>query len=269
MKCIYINLDRSSTRRDWMQKQADLMGLSFERVPAVDGRGLSDAEIGAVAGAVPRDQLSAAAVACFLSHRKAWENVVHSGAAHAAIFEDDIHFSDAAAVFLSGDAWVPQDADIVRLEVYLPDCAVEAAHIRTIGNRRLHRLRGRDLGSGAYIISRQCAERLLRDVTMISHEFDQLLFDPEFPVFSGLRTYKLIPSPCIQDKLHNTQAGVPGQSFGSHIERIENCAPERPASQSLVSKVSRETKRLFRQLRRAVMLWSGSKSTVIVRARYR
>lgn len=267
MKCIYINLDRISDRRKWIQKQADLMGLSFERVSAIDVRDLSEAEVKAVAGGASRDLLPSSAVACFLSHRKAWEIAANpTAAAHTAIFEDDIHFSGAAADFLSSDGWVPADADIVRLEVYRPHCAVEAAHIRTIGNRRLHRLRGTDAGSGAYVISRECAERLFRDVTMIPREFDQVLFNPESPVFSSLKTYKLIPALCVQDKFHN-QEGVPGQSFVSNIDRIASSGSEKPKPPR--SKIYREAKRLLGKLHRAAMIIIGTRSTIIIRARYR
>jgi hypothetical protein len=79
MKCIYINLDRISDRREWMQKQADLMGLSFERVPAIDVRDLSDAEVGAVAGAASRALLPSSAIACFLKPSKGLGNRCEPG----------------------------------------------------------------------------------------------------------------------------------------------------------------------------------------------
>lgn len=266
MKCVYINLDRCSARREWMQQIGGMMGLSLERVSAVDGKTLSKAEIEAIGGPPPHDRLSASAIGCFLSHRKAWEIAVRSGADHTAIFEDDMHFSKATPAFLVDDSWVPRDADIVRLELYRSRCEVEAASIRTLGNRRLHLLRGTDVGTGAYIISQVCAQRLLDEVTTIYREFDQILFNTESPVFHKLKIYKLIPSLCVQDKFQDL-ANVPGQSFAAEIDRTGYLEPKLNAL-TFSAKLAREMRRVTRQIYSAPNLWIGTKATVTVRASY-
>lgn len=263
MHRVYINLDRTPERREWMQAKADAMGLSFERVPAVDGRALSDAECEAVAGNTSRERLSAAAIGCFLSHRKAWEIAVRSEADYTAIFEDDMHLSDAIAPFLASDSWIPRDADIVRLERHDRLCPVEAVHTRTMGNRRLHRLRGRDVGTGGYVISKECAGRLLREVTAISRDFDQVLFNGESALFGSLTIYKVVPALCVQDKFH-TGGGTAVQSFGSEIDRTWRAPPPYAGS-----KFMREVRRIIRQLDHTMKLLVNSKSTILVYVKYR
>ncbi|MBZ9683283.1 hypothetical protein LB531_21735 [Mesorhizobium sp. CO1-1-2] len=50
MKSYIINLDRSPARMQRMADRLSSIGADFERVPAVDGRLLSDAEISTFTG---------------------------------------------------------------------------------------------------------------------------------------------------------------------------------------------------------------------------
>ena len=120
MKVYYINLDRSPERRAWFKQQTEDLGLELVRVPAVDGRQLSVAELDSWRAFTEGNEiLSAAEIGCFLSHRKAWEMVLSGDEKWAFVAEDDIHFSGNAAAFLSDDKWIPPLAGLVKAETDL------------------------------------------------------------------------------------------------------------------------------------------------------
>ena len=60
---LYINLDRSTERRDAMEKQLDRLGLSsfYARFPAIDGASLNS----------PRSAIKQGENGCFQSHYRA------------------------------------------------------------------------------------------------------------------------------------------------------------------------------------------------------
>jgi glycosyl transferase family 25 len=87
-----INLDRRPDRLACISEDLGRLGLSFTRIAAVDGGRLD------LSGAL-RPWLSylyeglaapkAGSVGCFLSHRKAWSDLLASGAEQGLILEDD------------------------------------------------------------------------------------------------------------------------------------------------------------------------------------
>lgn len=117
---LVINL-RGSTGR-WSKASAELTaaGLVFERLEAVDGRLLPQAELDRLA---PWDQgaffkpLSPGEVGCYLSHLAAAKRIVTEGWPRALVLEDDFlldaDFSDRLADLLGATCPV---ADIIKLE---------------------------------------------------------------------------------------------------------------------------------------------------------
>ena len=134
MKAYCINLDRRPDRLDHMTGQFGRHGMPFERIPAVD---CQRPEVAAEATkCLPTSlgpRISAAAYACFQSHREAWRRLVASGESHGLILEDDLLLADGIAEYL-GDGWVPPDADLVRLEPSERACT--SMPLRCIGSDR-------------------------------------------------------------------------------------------------------------------------------------
>ena len=99
-----IHLERATERRAQAERLAAALPMPAEILPAVDGRLLSAAE---------RDRhfsrelhaprypflLSGGEIACFLSHRRAWQAIVDSGCDAGLIAEDDV--APASSDFLS------------------------------------------------------------------------------------------------------------------------------------------------------------------------
>ena len=89
---LLINLDGSAERLKKASSQLVAAGISFERLPAVDGRLLSESERTRLA---PWDRkaffkpLSPGEIGCYLSHLAALERIVKEGWPRALVLEDD------------------------------------------------------------------------------------------------------------------------------------------------------------------------------------
>jgi len=119
MKSYLINLDRSPERLERMAVVFASLGMEFARTPAVDGRLLSVEERQRwLSDEETPFQLTAGEIGCFLSHRKCWEAAAAGSESHVAIFEDDVHLGKNAAEILSRTDWIPDDADVVKIETF-------------------------------------------------------------------------------------------------------------------------------------------------------
>lgn len=116
-----INLDRSQDRWSRMQQQIQAIGLSVERVTAVDAQAMAPEEIASHVPTVddpskvvyPRE-LKPGEVACFLSHRKCWQRLVDSGERWGLIFEDDVTLSPKFLAFAASENWIPEEAQLLH-----------------------------------------------------------------------------------------------------------------------------------------------------------
>ena len=106
MKTYLINLDRNPERLEFMRGQLDRLGISFERFPAVWGKGLSEAERKAgfsrtrsfiAAG----KRLSDAEIGVAMSHVGCYRRMVDAGEPYALVLEDDVVLSDGFCGALS------------------------------------------------------------------------------------------------------------------------------------------------------------------------
>jgi glycosyl transferase, family 25 len=98
LKAYLINLDRSPERLAFFTGQAARSGLDVERIAAIDGRRMSDAERArSVSPSYEFQPLNPGEIAVFMSHRTAWQQLLDSGAPCAAVFEDDVVLSARSA----------------------------------------------------------------------------------------------------------------------------------------------------------------------------
>lgn len=119
VRCFVINLARSTDRLDDVKRQFSGQSVAFERIDAIDG-----AAMGAQALAAWYDpqqhmhyhkKLNPAEIACYLSHRKAWEIIIERELPFAVILEDDITITgDLQAVMADIATW-PADWDYIKL----------------------------------------------------------------------------------------------------------------------------------------------------------
>jgi glycosyl transferase family 25 len=154
-----INLDRSPERLMLMQEQFARLEIPFERIPAVDGRGATADRHNWRHHAPLRD----GEVGCYLSHIKALEAFLASGAACGLILEDDTVLGDGLLRILAV-LQGRRDWDLVKLY---------ATHVSGVWPRRgLVRVAFRHGASAAYVVNRHAATRLLAGLLPITVPYD-------------------------------------------------------------------------------------------------
>lgn len=258
MKLYCINLDRRPDRRAYIEEACARHGLGVERIAAVDG---DDPEVAAAAAALPPmargKHISPGAYGCLQSHRIAWRRLIESGESHAIVIEDDIVLADGIADLAAGTDWIPEDADIVRVETSGHRVHVGTRGLRLPGGRELRRLGSLHYGTGAYVISAAAAARL-RDEVLTGEPIDVVLFDPASPASARSVIYQMWPAPAIQGKraaLLGHAAPEPGWAHTSIEVRFDGQtaqASERPL-QRLVRRASGEVASRRRGMRYLVV----------------
>ncbi|WP_367718463.1 glycosyltransferase family 25 protein [Nitratireductor sp. GISD-1A_MAKvit] len=207
MQIFVMNLDRAPERLEEMCHRFSQAGLSFERVPAVDGNALTPEEIDRVLAGVGRwGRLTPGEIGCFLSHRRCWSALLESGERFGAIFEDDIVLGRNSAAVLAEDGWLPDDAEIVKLETTSSRVYLDRSGAGMVDDRQLYRLRSSHYCAAGYIVSRDCATRLLAASETFHEALDDFLFSVLSPVFQNTRIYQLTPAVCAQ-KWHASGGG--------------------------------------------------------------
>jgi glycosyl transferase, family 25 len=230
VKCLVINLDRSTDRLAEVTAEFAGIGVPFERIAAVDAR--TDPLSFPVSSRLTKPE-----IACFLSHRKCWQIIADGADQYGAVFEDDAAFKSDAGPLLSNDSWVPRDADIVKLETMFGH--VRLGRIASIGNGyAIGRLVGEHLGTAGYVISKVAAQKLLGRIKYLKEPIDLTLFSPNSLTFAFNKTYQLTPALCVQSQR------LPGRTASSTLIQI---APHRP--KSVATKIRGGLWRLFAHCR--------------------
>ncbi len=241
MKCYLINLDRAQERLARMETLLGNLGLPFERVAAIDGKALSIDEMQALGLSKTIDRtLRPTEYACALSHYKCIEAIAEGDDAYALVLEDDVHFSAAARRFLTAADWIPQDADIVKIETYLQRVRLRAGP-RLDRKHRLFRLLSLHYGCAAYIVSREAARKIRRFPNFFDWPADHTFFNPEAGLFPQLVVYQMSPAIAIQDDMNTQTHRDMLVSQIDHISYFEGANRKRRG----LAKAWREFARLF------------------------
>lgn len=204
MRCLVINLDRSTGRLAWVQSQFAAAGLTFERFSAVDMNDITPEAMARITRPRKEDTLWARSeVACFLSHRECWQRIAAGPDAFVAVFEDDIFLSRNAAEFLDDTLWMPPGVELVKIETFLQRTTIDGDGTDIKGHR-LSRLHQRHWGSAGYIISRGLAAHLFATSETFDRTVDEFLFDPPEPGRDH-PSWQLVPALCVQDTILNDE----------------------------------------------------------------
>lgn len=211
-----INLTRDPERLAEMLARFRALGIAFTRVDAVDGKMMTAAELDTVRAPhrawLP---LKPNEVACALSHHKCWQMIADGAASHGCVFEDDMLFSPRLSGFLSDAAWIPVDADIVKIEESFNRIWIDVPPREVGQGFRLGRVRSTHYRAGAYIVSRTGAKRLLAMTERISLPLDLIIFDYALGKASRLVTYQMFPALAVQKK------GAALEEIGSAVGRSD------------------------------------------------
>lgn len=115
MKILLINLDQSKDRLDEQTAQFKKLGLSFERLPAVTIHDFSEEDYKRMAfnGQRPMKQSE---LACFLSHKKAWDYIVEHNEPCVVLEDDAVLVKDFKAILEDVSNLI--NIDYINLEVH-------------------------------------------------------------------------------------------------------------------------------------------------------
>lgn len=265
-----INLDRSSERLSAFQDQMERLGLSFERVKAVDSCEISDEEaqrlLNKQSRRFPWDK---GAMGCFLSHRRVWNIIVERELGWSFIAEDDLHIAKADP-FFTGDSWIPRDADVVKAETYRQRVLMAQASPLRVGRHNLRKLKSSHLGTGGYFLNASTARFLLNATEHICDPVDTVIFDPLLGLFQQMTVYQIDPAICVQDFLIQSTQQEKGFVSTLQSERNDWTDPTlllppktKPRGWAKVwREISRPFKRLVSRIRDR---WKNVRNKVVVR----
>ncbi|MHA1547700.1 MAG: glycosyltransferase family 25 protein [Alphaproteobacteria bacterium] len=238
VKSYLINLDHDSARLVHMRETFGRSGIEFERLAATNGSSLED----------PGPVMTRGEVGCFLSHRRAWEKIAGDTDRYAAVFEDDIHIAPALAEYLSRIDWIPDDADIIKLETALRPVCADREGRPALGDNRLVRLRSTHYRTGGYIIKAETAAALCRSHQSPQCTVDLVLFAIDIGVASDLRIYQVEPALCIQDVRLKTRPRNPDLASNLFDERNLRTAHRRAFRRRLARLVRSARNRIHRRI---------------------
>jgi glycosyl transferase, family 25 len=220
VRVFVINMERSKNRLDFIRCRLDELGLKHERIEGTDGNKLTECDITDFKSLRPRDHKrtwGTGQIGCFMSHATAWGALANGKEEFGLVLEDDLHLSDHLAQFLGSTDWIPNDADIVRLET-TGQWLKLGKTVSHVNDRAVRQVKSEAWGAGAYILRKSTAGSLIAVDPALHSPVDDFLFNkPASRIASDLNIYQVVPALCIQDKFELRDARVVG--FGSEIEQ--------------------------------------------------
>lgn len=189
---LLINLDRSTERLERSRTLLSKYGISFHRIPAVDGRELSSkalCEVLAPALSAYYKVLTASEVGCYLSHKKCWQHIIDANLHYAVILEDDFSLNANVDKLHAYVADIREPWDYIKLMEYPEKRGVIAS--TPCLDKKLVRYDKIPIRACAYIITQECAKKMLASHTKIARPVDvdcQYWWESNISVF-GLKPY--------------------------------------------------------------------------------
>lgn len=115
-----INLDKSTERLTSISKQLSDLGLSFERVSAVNGKSLTAEEKQKIYNEKVNEQkyykqLNDGEIGCYLSHLACYSKIVEQQLDYALILEDDSKINDDLLLYINHALCLENNWDYIAL----------------------------------------------------------------------------------------------------------------------------------------------------------
>jgi glycosyl transferase family 25 len=224
-KIFLINLARSKDRLACCRAEFNKAGLPFERIEAIDGVDLTQAQVNEYYQWHRSDyykELSKGELACYLSHREAWQKIIDENLDFAVIFEDDIGVSSQTPDAIHAISGIKQEWDYIKLAEFpvkrdiaheyslkLNDIQFNLVTYQKVPNRTC-----------AQVVSRSGAKKLLEHSKSISRPIDidlQYWWEKDLKLF-GLKPYPIRVN--IGQKSTIDQAGSRKKSKRSAIRQV-------------------------------------------------
>jgi glycosyl transferase family 25 len=192
-----INLDGAHQRLEKIERQLNGLGLTFERVPAVRGASMTEAEKRSLNP--PRfwhGPHSDSELGCYASHLKVLRLIVERGLSCAIVLEDDAAFSPTFLPVTSVDFPLPDGTDTLKLEGFVSRRVLRGLPVAQVDGLTITFLLKPTAGSAAYLITQKGARTALAKLKRMKAQFDGDLFSYWR---TGLRSYDALPYPVWQE----------------------------------------------------------------------
>ncbi len=269
MLAFYINLDRRTDRRAFMEEQFAALGLDIQRLPATTPDTITSNDIAPLSPAAIVETMSPVEVAISVSHFRAWQRMLDEGRDHVLVIEDDYKLSSRFPAFLTDFDRKRPDVGLLRLEAQLGSVRLhrwaEAGPLET----SLHMPLSYQTGAGAYIISADYARWILASPKRFAMPVDDILYSPRSPLRNAKRTRCTVPGMAIFRWEASPEFDVPesilisdAQPSRNEREFEERNQGKRPAHE----RIGREIRRFLHQLVNSPKLtwyWLWSKRMVV------
>lgn len=202
----YINLKSAPARRESIERQLTLLGLSGVRVEATTPAQLPAEAVQRFCNSAAYRWLMPTELACTFSHLAVWKRIIDNGNESALVIEDDVVLSRRLPAFLEAfDRRLP----LVKVEASFDRLRAERLSTATSAGVEMKRVYGFSPGSAAYLISRQTAVRLSVETDAWANSIDRVLFDwfgETAPRYGYLQT---VPALAVQaDQLGHPPLGM-------------------------------------------------------------
>ncbi|WP_043971042.1 MULTISPECIES: glycosyltransferase family 25 protein [Acinetobacter] len=240
MKNFVISLKSASDRRTHIENQFGNQSIPFQFFDAIEPVQI-ESQAKKINFTLHQGDLTRNELACLLSHVSLWQKVLDEKIAAIAIFEDDIHLSDDAELFLKDANWLK--VDIVKLEKSYKSVILDLDQLQVFDDKDfvLRKLKKPHLGAAGYILTYNGAVALLdyiKQQDTLDH-VDQIVFR-NYINEGGLGIYQLNPTLCIQDYILNPE----DQKFKTTLQWRD----KKKVKPQGWKKLLREFNRIFTQL---------------------
>ncbi|MBC9229430.1 glycosyltransferase family 25 protein [bacterium SPL81] len=240
MENFVISLKSASDRRMHINDQFKDKNISFQFFDAIEPLQI-DKQAEKINFTIRQGDLSRNELACLMSHVSLWQKAVDEKIPAIAIFEDDVHLSHDAQLFLRDSSWL--QFDIIKLEKSYKSVILDLEEFQVFNNKQfvLRRLKKPHLGAAGYILSNRGAVTLLeylKNQNTLDH-IDQIVFR-KYIHEGDLGIYQLNPTLCIQDYILNPDE----QKFKTSLQWRD----KKQIKPKGVKKLLREFYRIFIQL---------------------
>ena len=202
MKILIISRKAEEKRRQFQSRQMQKLGLDFDFLDAFEARDLSVEDCQSAANSWPSPTLRED-IACFTSHRMAWQIIIERNE-RTLILEDDAVLSSSFADAINSIETHTDNWDCVYDLEFAPRPHILAKSPSwTDGIHRATRVFQNRVGTAGYVIGPRAAGKMLEDTKTYS------LLDAYFWHRGWLKAYQIEPTPVVQMQFLD---GIPDNS---------------------------------------------------------
>lgn len=216
---LIINLKSSQDRRDFQKRQFGKLGLDFEILEAFSVVDLNEEQYQKLGFGWQRP-LRKVEVACFLSHQKAWEEVLKRNQPCLILEDDAVLASNVKEILNEIEQHQFLDVDLINLEVRSRKKIISRKPVCTLNHTqvKLYGLYQDRTGAAGYILypsgAKKLLDRLAKTAPAITDGF----------IFSAyeLQCLQVEPAAIIQEDQLAAYGLIAQESFDSTIGRSEH-----------------------------------------------